>query len=156
MTALHSLIGQDVNCESVQATIRWLGPFHSSIQDLAPDENMRPDHYLTNKAGGIQLRHAPSGTIEVIFLYGAGRDGFSEYRGPLEGGITFASTAKDIVAALGTPQFHKPERNRPLLGKVGETVRYDLASHSIGFQMALGGQGVSLVTISAPRARGEA
>jgi len=44
MTALHSLIGQDVNCESVQGTIRWLGPFDSSIQDLAPDENMRPDH----------------------------------------------------------------------------------------------------------------
>lgn len=151
MTTLHSVIGQDINSESLQALVRELGPFQSSIQDLAPDENIRADHYLTNKAGGIQLRHSPLGIVEVIFLYGAGRDGFSGYRGPFEDGVTFASTAKDIVDVLGPPQFHKPERKTPLLGMKGESLRYDCPSHSIAFQMALGGKGVSLVTITAPQ-----
>ena len=151
MISLYSLIGQNANSESAQAMLRWLGPFHSSILDLAPDENMRADHYMTNKAAGIELRCSPAGIIEVIFLYGADRDGFSEYRGCLEGGVTFASTAADIVAALGPPQFHKPERKTPILGMMGQQLRYDRPSYSIGFTVALGGDRVSLVTISAPR-----
>lgn len=149
MHELLSILGKSVESAEVLAVLRQIGHFTPSIQDLAPDENMRPDHYLTDKSRGIQLRHAPSGEVEVVFLYGSGKDGFSQYQGSLGSGVSFFSSPQQVLAAHGEPAFHKPQREVHGLGIVGETLRYDYPKHSLSFQARPHGKGLLLVTLMA-------
>lgn len=150
MDSLVALLGKNIESADVRATLDGIGKFTSSIQDLAPDENMRPDRYLTDKGRGVQLRLAPTGEIEVIFLYGSGKDGFSQYQGVLRAGVSFFSSPQQILALCGEPAFHKPRREIPILGLTGETLRYDYPEYSMSFQSRPDGRGLLLVTLMAP------
>jgi hypothetical protein len=143
------IIGLTVDSAAARETLSRFGKLRAYTQDLAPHEGMPPRHYLVSEKEGLEIRHRASGEIDVVFLHSGGTDGFSQFRGPLIGGLSFATTAAEIRLALGPPAFSAPPRDDPILGKYGESLRYDFGSCSIHFQLGVGGRGIDLVTVIA-------
>ena len=68
---------------------------------LVRDE-MSGTPYWESDANGIAFE-VEDGTIDTVFLFGNGKDGFETYSAGLVAGLTFASSRADVRAALGEP-----------------------------------------------------
>lgn len=149
MNDITQLIGINVYSEG-KDTIKLLPTLRAEVDDLGADEGLPRQYYLCSESEGIQIQHAESGEVQVIFLYGEANSRFSRYRGPLIGGLSFNSIESEIRESLGEPTFYARPQEIPGLGSYGEALRYDFPLWSVHFQMKKDGSGVSLVTIMAP------
>jgi len=145
---LSQLLGKNTKAFEAIVLAREFPSLKASTLDLAPDENVAQEHYLSSESEGIQVRHSDAGTIEVIFLMSEGRHGFSQYRRALGKGLAFAADASSVAQALGEPTIRKPARVISFIGQVGETMRYDYPTHSVHFQFLASGTGVELITLT--------
>lgn len=97
--------------------------------------------YLNFRESGVSLSYEKrTGSFQSIFLYGNGRDGFSEYRGLLPAGLTFHNTREEVHHKLG-----EPVRSGP--GPEVDTT-WDLfqsGDHTVHFEFGADGQ-PSLIT----------
>ncbi|KRD32076.1 hypothetical protein ASE35_14080 [Lysobacter sp. Root916] len=129
-----------------------LAPYSLTAHTQAPLEaGMAAVRYLSAIAHGIQLQLDARGTIQTIFLHGAGKDDFSQYGGALGHGLTFASSRAEVEAVLGAPD-RGASPGRTLLGAHGGWLRYDHPTHSVHFSFDAAG-GLALVTILTAEAR---
>src|SRR4051812_11635173 len=106
-------------------------------------------HYLKSESDGLLIKVSGEGTILTIFLMSEGKDGFSQFRGPLPGELRFTSSRREVVQALGAPAYIRPP------GRIGsflqgELLRFDQAAHSIHFLFKGSGDGIELVTLMVP------
>lgn len=147
---LSRLLGKNINTPEAIVFARDFPSLKAYSLDLASDENVAPEHYLSSEFEGIQVRHSNTGTIEVAFLMSEGKDGFSQYRRVLGNGLSFTSNASDVVQVMGEPSVRKPTRVISLIGQVGETMRYDYPTHSVHFQFLISGKGIEQITLSLP------
>ena len=148
LTQLSLLLGKNVGSPDTLPLLQAFPTLKSSVLDIASDENVEVEHYLTSESEGIQVRHSSEGAIEVIFLMSEGKDGFSQYKPTLGAALSFSSCAPSVIQAMGQPTQAKPARTIALLGTVGETMRYDYPTHSIHFQFRASGNGIELITLS--------
>lgn len=146
---LSTLIGSNVASQTAQSLLRPFANLEPSVFDLAGDENLPPEYFLSNRSAGIQIRHSKDGNIDVVFLFSEGKDDFEEYKGSLCEGVTFASAPNDIRKVFGEPQWSRPPRTIPGLGAVGETWRYELSECNLHFQFRENGFGIDQITLSA-------
>lgn len=149
MNDIIQLIGTNVRSEA-KDTLERLARFRAEVEEFEADEGLPPRYYLSAESEGIQIQHSESGRVQVIFLYGEGESGFSQYRGPLIAGLTFNSSSSEIRKALGEPKFYAPPQTVPGLGSYGESLRYNFPEYSVHFQMKDNGRGLALVTVMAP------
>ena len=145
---LSQLLGKNTKASEAIVFVREFPSLKASTLDLAPDENLAPEHYLSSESEGIQVRHSETGTIEVIFLMGEGKGGFSQYRRTLGKGLSFIANASSVVQALGEPTIREPARVISFIGQVGETMRYDYPTHSLHFEFLASGTGVAQITLT--------
>lgn len=148
MNDIIQLIGKNVHSEA-KDTLKNFSGLRAEVEELGADEGLPRQHYLTSEDEGIQIQHADSGEVQVIFLYGEGNSGFSPYREQLVGGLSLNSSASEIREVLGEPTFYAPPQQVPVLGSYGEALRYDFPERSVHFQMKEDGRSVALVTIMA-------
>lgn len=149
MNDIIQLIGKNVHSDA-KDTLEHLSRFRVEVEEFGADDELPPQYYLSAASGGIQIQHSESGQVQVIFLYGEGESGFSQYRGPLIAGLTLNSSSSEIRKALGDPKFYAPQQTVPGLGSYGELLRYDFLGYSVHFQMKDSGTGLALVTVMAP------
>ena len=125
-----------------------------SYPDLEPDtqepeEGVAPVHYLRSESDGLLVKISEDGEILTILLMSEGKDGFSQFGGPLPGQLAFTSTRPDVLKALGAPAFIRPAGK---LGSFehGELMRFDKPNGSIHIQFRSRGAGIELVTVMVP------
>lgn len=46
-----------------------------------------------------------------IFFHAEGKDGYSEYKGELPGGISFSDTREDVLKKMGTPSWQRMSKD---------------------------------------------
>lgn len=107
-------------------------------------------HYLKSEADGLLIKVSGEGTILTIFLMSEGKDGFSQFQGPLPGELRFSSTRREVVQALGAPAHIRPP-GRIGSFQQGELLRFDGAEHSIHVLFKGTGDGIELVTLMLPQ-----
>lgn len=152
MHTLVQIVGQSVASDSARSALSLYSPLVVEVQDLAPDEGLPKDFYLSNNQAGICIKHEEDGEITTIFLHSEGHEGYSGFQGDLGHGLSFSSSPEAVRNALGSPAFYREGGSISGLGEYGEVFRYDYPSHSIHLQFAVGSKKLELVTLMAPTA----
>jgi hypothetical protein len=141
---LHEILGKGATSAEAAEVLAAYPNLRSFAEDLGPGEE--PVRYLANEADGLRLKLAGDGTILTIFLMGEGKDGYTQFRGELPGGLTFGSTRVDALRTFGAPAYFRAAGK---LGsfQVGELMRFDRPTHSLHLQFRADGAGIELVTV---------
>jgi len=106
-------------------------------------------HYLKSEGDGLLIKVSGEGTILTIFLMSEGKDGFSQFQGPLPGSLRFSSTRREVVQAFGAPAYIRPA-GRIGSFQQGELLRFDRPEHSVHILFKGTGEGIELVTLMLP------
>jgi hypothetical protein len=144
MKKLHEILGRTATSPEATEVLGAYPNLKVHVEDLGPDEE--PVRYLSNEADGLRLKLSSDGTIRTIFLMSEGKEGFSQYRGELPGGLSFSSTRVEALKTFGAPAYFRASGK---LGsfKVGELMRFDRPGHSVHFQFRPDGAGIEMVTL---------
>jgi hypothetical protein len=85
----------------------WLGKpalgldVYASAFEGAGTEIMGESSYLNARAAGISFALTKDHSVQAVFLYADGVEGFAHYADPLPAGLSFNSSRADVRAALG-------------------------------------------------------
>src|SRR4051812_12710569 len=144
------ILGKNVASPEAVAVLKRYPELEPETQDLAPEEGLAPVHYLRSEADGILIKISDEGEILTILLMSEGKDGFSQFAGPLPGQLGFSSTRADVLKALGAPAFIRPAGK---LGSFehGELMRFDKPGYSLHVQFRSRGAGIELFTMMVPQ-----
>ena len=146
---LHEILGKTATSPEATEVLAGYPNLRVHVEDLGPDEE--PVRYLSNEADGLRLKLSGDGTIRTIFLMSEGKDGFSQFRGDLPGGLSFASTRADALRTLGAPAYFRASgKVGPY--RVGELLRFDRPTHSLHLQFRADGSGIEMVTVMSAEA----
>ena len=144
MTELHEILGQTATSPEASGVLLAYPNLRVHVEDLGPEEE--PVRYLSNEADGLRLKLSNDGTIRTIFLMSEGKDGFSQFRGELPGGLSFRSTRVEALKTFGAPAYFRASgKFGPF--QVGELLRFDRPTHSLHLQFRPDGAGLELVTL---------
>jgi hypothetical protein len=146
---LIALIGKTVTAPEAEKTLAQYPGLRPESGDIAPDEGVAVVNYLRSERDGVLIKITPDGEVLAVFFMSEGKDGSTQFKGPLPGGLTFASNAGDAVRQFGKPAYRRAPGKIGSLA-VGELLRYDLPGHSLHFQFRPGDDtGIDLVTAMA-------
>ena len=143
MTDLFDILGRAMaSAEVTKVLARY--PALKAELDETPGEAPEPVRYLRSERDGLLIKLSADGDVLAIFLMSEGKEGFSQFAGPMPGNLSFESRPADALKTFGAPAYSRPA------GKVGsyehgELLRFDYPHHSVHFQYRKGG-GIDLVT----------
>jgi hypothetical protein len=145
MTPLIELLGKNVVSPEAARELGRYPALKREADDGAAGEEAEQIRYLRSPGDGLQVKLTEDGVILAIFLFGEGKEGFSQFRGELPAGLSFASTPADTLKTLGAPGHSRPP------GKVGsfahgDFLRFDRPGYSLHFQFRSDRRGLELVT----------
>lgn len=147
MEKLTSIINKPITSVEVR---RVLSRFNLIDQVFGPlEEGIPSERFLTDKAGGVQVKIQPDGHIGAIFLHSFGKDGFGQFQYPLVSDLSFSSEPEDVIERLGTPST-SATLNPSSFG-VTSWAKYEKPMHAIHFSFGVGG--ITLVTIMPAESR---
>jgi len=150
MSRLLELLGTNAASPGARELLARYPALRSEIEELGPDDGLEPVRYLRSEDDGLLIKCSHDGEVRAVFFMSEGKDGFAQFRGPLPGNLTFASTPGDAVSAFGSPAYRRPAgKIGPL--EVGELLRFDWPNHSVHFQFRSGAEGIDLVTAMTAR-----
>lgn len=142
-TPLLGLLGRNVlSPEAAQVLSRYPG---LRRDPRGRDDGEAPVAYLRSVADGLLVKVTHDGEILAVFMMSEGKDGFSQFRGELPGGLSFASRPSDALKALGAPGHSRPAGTMGAYAH-GELLRFDRPDYSIHFQFRSDRGGIELVT----------
>lgn len=124
---------------------------HSVVVDLIDHYDLNRDDnydqaYYENESYGIALS-CDNEKIEAIFLFSEGRDGFSQYVGPLVNDLSFGASKEEVIKSMGAPsEMGEPQKGTPSTTH-GGWLRYDFAEFSIHFSFRADKNEMDLVTL---------
>lgn len=149
MKKLHEILGRVPTSPEATEVLATYPNLRVHVEELGPEEE--PVRYLSNEGDGLRMRLSSEGTILTIFLMSEGKDGFSQYRGELPGGLSFDSTRAEALKTFGAPAYFRASGK---LGsfRVGELMRFDWPTHSLHLQFRPEGVGIELVTLMSAEA----
>jgi hypothetical protein len=144
------ILGKNLASPEAVEVLKRYPALEPETQDLAPEEGLAPVHYLRSESDGLLIKVSDEGEILTILLMSEGKDGFSQFAGPLPGRLGFASTRPEVLKALGAPAFIRPAGK---LGSFehGELMRFDKPHGSVHIQFRSRGAGIELVTMMVPQ-----
>jgi hypothetical protein len=145
VTQLAEILGKNIASPEAKAALARYPALHADEDDQDPDEG-QGIHYLRSEADGLLLKLGAEGEILAIFLMSEGKDGFSQFRGPLPGNLTFESLPGDALKTFGAPAYNRPG-GRVGQFQHGELFRFDWPGHSLHLQFRAARGGVDLVTL---------
>src|SRR4051812_45237242 len=130
---LLDLLGKKVASPEGAALLVRYPALQAESDDDEPTEGGEPIHYLKSESDGLLIKVSDEGTVLTIFLMSEGKDGFSQFKGPLPGELSFSSTRRQVVQAMGAPAYIRPP------GRIGsfvqgELLRFDKPGYSLHFQ----------------------
>jgi hypothetical protein len=143
--APEQLLGHSVDDREVREYLGAYGSF--------PDpEVIEDDVYWQFYDAGVALLTGRDHVIQTVFLYAAGHEGYSGYRGELPLGLTLDLGPGSAAALLGEPAFSAPARQIKYLGHKGPMERYDLPSFSVHLEFAQASGRLLVVSLMTPGA----
>jgi len=145
MSTLTEVLGKHIDSAEVRFLRNAFPYLTAAVLDLAPDEGMPKDYFLSSPSEGISIKHTAAGQIEVVFLMGEGKDGYSQFAGELPEGLSFADSPDHVRKVLGPPGFERQASHRPFAH--GEIVRYNRLGYSLHIQFRGSGIGIELITL---------
>ena len=142
---LVEAIGRPLESTEGRRLLQRFRALRPEVLDLAPDEGLPPDHYLSSPDEGISIKHTAAGRITDVFLMAAGKDAFAQFAGALPEGLSFADTPLVVQARLGAPSFRRDASAAPFAH--GTILRYDRPGYSLHVQFREDRPGIELVTV---------
>ena len=146
---LLELMGKKVASPEGAALLSRYPALEPDSDEDEPGEGGDTVHYLKSESDGLLIKVSGEGTILTIFLMSEGKDGFSQFQGPLPGELRFTSSRREVVQALGAPAHIRPP-GRIGSFQQGELLRFDKPGYSLHFLFRGTGEGIDLVTIMLP------
>jgi hypothetical protein len=134
------LIGQ-LDRDAVE-TLHDLGPFQAEVSRDRLEEGGPKQFWYSATSSGVQFSAGSNHIVGTIFVYVAGRDGFSAYRGEVS-----ARTRRQVRRVFGTPT--RSGVARTMSGRVVVWDRFDGAKVSVHFEYAGILRRVRLITFMA-------
>jgi hypothetical protein len=141
------ILGRSLGDTGLHALLDKLGDIEAETLDLAPDENLPPEYYLTSRTHGLQMRHSAAGRIEAISLFILPSDDISAYVGLIVAGLTGTSLREQVLDAMGKPDFEAAPRTLPILGRRGWIYRFDREPFSFHFEFSADDGRLARVTL---------
>ncbi len=92
-----------------------------------------PESRCHSKEAGVELRFARGIGLELVFLHSEGHEKFSQFRGELIGGVTFATDRKALRKKLGKPTASREQIEDSILGIMGAWDGYLINGLAIQF-----------------------
>jgi hypothetical protein len=144
MTDAVQLLGKHIEDPLVRAFLIRHGGGH----ELEPPDDDLPDRrYVTTHDSGVELSTDLEGMVRVVYLHLNGHEAKPAFVGDLPLGLSAGFMQRDVRRLLGQPQFERPGRDVPLLGRYGPSDRYDFDAYSIHLQYAETSSSLVLVTV---------
>ncbi|HET7403048.1 MAG TPA: hypothetical protein VFJ62_14735 [Usitatibacter sp.] len=147
--AILDLLGRNLASDDAAALLAAYPFLKPESEDAGMDDGVETVKYLRSERDGLLIKASEHGDVLAIFLMSEGKDGFSQFKGPLPGMLSFSATRREVVRTLGAPaEVHPPRR----LGsfELGELMRFDMPAYSVHFQFRGGDAGIELVTAMVP------
>ena len=82
--------------------------------------------------------------FHAVFLYAEGKDGYSQYRGAIPGGIRFDNT-RAAIEVLGAPSWHRKRDDGSVIAE-----RWDLPEHHIHVTYSRGAEMPTVISLGTP------
>jgi hypothetical protein len=83
-----------------------------------------------------------------VHLYSDGHEGFSQYAGPLPGGISFSTDRAEVRRRLGVPDRSGEETVMPILGKMPPWDTFHVDNLRVHVEYTPGVKSIRLVTVN--------
>jgi hypothetical protein len=97
LPSLLNLLGKSRDSHEMQS-------FLKTIPEAPSIDNHRDISYFSFRCTGISLSYDKrNNTVETVFLYNQGYEGFTKYSGELPCGVTFQVNRADVRSKLGEP-----------------------------------------------------
>jgi hypothetical protein len=101
---------------------------------------------MASKTAGYELQLC-RGRVATAFIYVQPADGFQAFSGPLPGGLSSASTRRDVLRQFGKPSLSGAAQTVPVLGHQGGWDRFEVGAVCIHFQYIGSDDRIRLVTL---------
>src|SRR5436305_2008064 len=105
---LLELLGRNVTSPEGAALLARYPALEPDSDEDEPGVGGDVVHYLNSESDGLLIKVSGEGTILTIFMMSEGKDGFSQFKEPLPGQLSFTSTRREVVQALGAPAHIRP------------------------------------------------
>jgi hypothetical protein len=132
----------------------WLGqpaltlPVYAELFAGATPQIMGESPYLNAKPAGISFALNRDHSVQSIFLYAEGVEGFAQYSaGDLPGDVSYKSTRAAVRAALGEPAMSAEAGGVGLMAIEFAFDRFEDGVHYVRFEYWPDDAGIRLVTI---------
>jgi filamentous hemagglutinin len=145
MSDLKALLGKRRDDFIVRRFLKELG---DDAKVLAEEDGT----YYEFQQRGVSLLFDLEERLKAIYLYHAGRDGYTQYAGDLPDRITFMDHQDDVLRKLGAPSKAGGGEASLLYEVVPNWIRYDHDGYSVHVELSAADGSVSLVTLMSPEA----
>ena len=135
--SILDLLGKNLASDDAAALLAAYPFLKPEAQD-----GMETVYYLRSERDGLLIKVSEHGEVLTIFMMSEGKDGFSQFKGPLPGMLAFSSTRR--APAL----VNAPLKVGSL--ELGELMRFDMPAFSVHFQFRTRDAGIELVTAMVP------
>lgn len=136
---LMGLLGAKLESDGLQAFLRGMPP--------AVVTTIEGETYLGFKPCGLSLLFDEHMSLQAVFFYPEGRDGYAAFAGDLPGQLDFAFDRARVRALLGVPERSGGADPIPFLGDAPQFDRYRIAGAVIHLEYSRGEGRIALVTI---------
>jgi hypothetical protein len=114
---------------------------------ILPTEQIDDRSYVSLRPMGISLV-LDNRTVSAVHLYSDGHEGFSQYAGPLPGGISFSTDRAEVRRRLGVPDRSGEETVMPILGKMPPWDTFHVDNLRVHVEYTPGVKSIRLVTVN--------
>lgn len=136
---LEGLLGQHFDSKPIQDLLREIQPATVTVVE---DET-----FLEVKRHGLCLLFGASKTLDAIFYYGDGRDGYRVFLGSLPEGLRLGLSRESVRSMLGPPERSGGGDDVPFLGVAPAFDRYRRGRLSLHIEYAPDDSRIALVTV---------
>ena len=133
MNELLEILGKLVAAASVKKVLDQFNLVDESEDDL-DEETVVGSRSWVDRAIGVEIEQDNVGAIKAIFLHSDSHESFSGFKGPLIGGLSFASSRQAVQAELGEPTKSKDAFVEDTLGPQGAWDRFESPQYTIHIQ----------------------
>lgn len=123
-------------------------PFIVNLGDAPRISEFDDEWYVEFPGAGVSCVVGPSGLVFAVQLYGCGKDGYSDYGGPLPDGLKITAVRAEARALFGRPVSSSDGGHVALLGPMPGWDRYERDGFSVHLSFGGLNGAIDLVTLS--------
>lgn len=106
----------------------------ASLREEPEVEQIETQYYASYKGSGVEIVAGDAGAVNAFHFFGGGRDGFSNFDGPIDGELRMGASREAVRKYLGEPTATGGGERIPVLGEAKSWDKYERGAYEQRFE----------------------